>query len=99
MDTLAPVLCVDHAGKTLLQRAAEFEPYAQRGDRVCLILNGETHLPFTYMHDRMAKRTRALVGPWLSSLSTRELHLFFPHCEIPFAAANGCVTGCPSSRV
>ena len=23
MDTLAPVLCVDHAGKTLLQRAAE----------------------------------------------------------------------------
>ena len=79
-------LCVDYAGKTLLQRAAEFEPYAQRGDDLCLILDAETRIPFTYMHDRMTKRTPALVGPWLSGLSAYELKLFFPHCENPFLA-------------
>jgi hypothetical protein len=87
MDTtfLAPRrLCVDYGGKTLLQRAAEFEPYAQRGDKLYLILDADTQLRFTYMHDRMSKQTAALVGPWLSCLSSSELKLFFPHCENPF---------------
>mgnify|MGYP001429396335 CR=1 FL=1 len=85
-------LCVDDAGKTLLQRATEFEPYAQRGDALCLTLDAETRLPFTYMHDRMTKQTRALVGPWLSGLSARELKLFFPHCDDPFSAKGCSVT-------